>query len=118
MAPRIRPTDKKDGGELGAGHTVTRPLSRWSRSGRRRRWTCGNPWSAPLPGSVAADGTRGDEIALVKLRYKEPAGSESREITLAVSGLTSALDDFRFAAAVAGTEWCCAIHRTREVHAA
>ena len=96
--------DRKDAGELGAGHTVTAlyeivPVGSSSDvdtpSIDPLRYQ-----SAPTPGT-ASDG---DEIAFVKVRYKDPDGTESRLLEHPVEGRVDGGPsvDFRFASAVAG----------------
>ena len=95
--------DRKDAGDLGAGHTVTAlyevippgaadlPAIRRSDS---LRYTAR---ATPAPASAS------DELLFVKLRYKQPQGRTSRELTHVVrdarGGRTS--QEFAFAAAVA-----------------
>jgi Ca-activated chloride channel family protein len=95
--------DRKDAGELGAGHTVTALYEVVPAGGG----SGGRPRVDPLryqdrrPRGSAGSG----ELMTVKLRYKEPDGDESRLIERAVrdegESLEEASDDFRFAAAVA-----------------
>jgi Ca-activated chloride channel family protein len=94
--------DRKDAGEIGAGHTVTAlyevvpaglPLDR--------------PGSDPLryqQPPVLSPAAGGGELMTVKLRYKQPEGAESRLLSTSVTatgetGLGS--ERLRFAAAVA-----------------
>ena len=98
--------DRKDAGELGAGHSVT-ALYEVIPVGV----------DTPVPGvdplryqqtapRAAAAGASG-ELATVKLRYKAPQGDESLLLSRPVMDRTAALEatspDFRLAAAVA--EW-------------
>lgn len=83
--------DTKDGGEMGAGHAMTALFELV-------------PTDVTNPGRVAAP--RSDRpIATLDVRYKEPAGDESRLLTFtetdegSVWGTSS--EDFRFASAVA-----------------
>ncbi|MBI4239346.1 MAG: VWA domain-containing protein [Deltaproteobacteria bacterium] len=98
--------DTKDAGEIGEGHTVTAfydvvpvgvPLAL--------------PGVDPLkyqtpPVDPTAATTNSGELLTVKLRYKEPAGSSSQLIDVAVTDggqlFEQATEDFRFAASVAG----------------
>lgn len=96
--------DKKDAGELGAGHTVTALYEIV-------------PASAKAPAADPVDelkyqtnqlnprAARSKEMLTLKLRYKEPEGSKSKLMQQVVSdrftGLDAASDNFRFAAAVA-----------------
>ena len=99
--------DTKDAGEMGAGHAVTAlyeivpagvespaipdidPLKYQKTEARPARRLTGSP-----------------ELLTVKLRYKEPDGSRSKKMEVAVTDkgapLAEASEDFRFAAAVAG----------------
>ncbi|MBT3266368.1 VWA domain-containing protein [Candidatus Poribacteria bacterium] len=96
--------DKKDAGELGAGHTVT-ALYEVIPHGVDSRALGGR--QIPLKYqqrdlSEAADGS--GEMLTVKLRYKQPDGDTSRLITRVVSSDADGgdcTDGFRFSAAVA-----------------
>jgi Ca-activated chloride channel family protein len=96
--------DRKDAGELGAGHTVTAlyeivPAGGGSRGGRRA-----DPLRYQDRRASALGGASG-ELMTVKLRYKQPQGGESRLLRHVVRdshrSLDAASDDLRFAAAVA-----------------
>ena len=96
--------DRKDAGEIGAGHTVTALYEVV-------------PAGSPVPDRVPIDplryqesggrlATESDELLTVKLRYKTPDGDESRLIELrartpAEDAFDKASEDFQFAAAVA-----------------
>lgn len=91
--------DKKDAGELGAGHDVTALYE---------LVTEGKTESPPLryqnkPGTT--DKADGKELALVKLRYKPPTGDVSKLLEIPVSAQATAFSqatpDTRFAASVA-----------------
>ena len=95
--------DKVDAGEIGAGHTVTAlyEISLVNGGGRYL-----DPLRyVPAPN---VDTRHQDEIALLRLRYKQPSSSTSKliEHPLLVSNINSTLqqtsDRFRFAASVAG----------------
>ena len=98
--------DTKDAGELGAGHTVTAlyevvpaglPVPRSVDPLRYQ------PAAEPPPPAEAAPGTFEDELLYVKVRYKDPDGSESRLLALPVADRSRPPSgSFRFAAAVAG----------------
>ena len=85
LAHRDFADDRKDAGEIGAGHTVTALYE-----------------IVPAT-SVAAKGTH---VADIALRFKEPEGTASRLIEGAVTDdgvrFEDAGTDFRFAASVAG----------------
>ncbi|HEX8208859.1 MAG TPA: VWA domain-containing protein [Longimicrobium sp.] len=84
LAARDFRDDRKDAGDLGAGHSVT-----------------------ALYEVVPRAGADGGELLTVRLRYKAPNGVHSRALSRAVPNRVTpaarASDDFRFAAAVA--EW-------------
>ena len=93
--------DKKDAGEIGAGHTVTAlyeivPVDEEAPADDGLRYQDRKV--------IAYDGL-GDELLLVKIRYKEPDGEKSREIREVLKDKPARLartsDDFRFSAAVA-----------------
>jgi Ca-activated chloride channel homolog len=97
--------DRKDAGELGAGHSVT-ALYEIVPVGAETpvRGTDALRYQ-DVPRSSAQ--ARTNELMTVKLRYKDPQGSESRLISRPVIdrgvALAQTSADFRFAAAVA--EW-------------
>ncbi len=95
--------DKKDAGEIGAGHSVTAFYELV-------------PVGQPLPDETSVDPLKyqaaagqaalSDELLTVKLRYKSPDGNESRLLEVPVqAGAEIAFDkasqEFQFAAAVA-----------------
>jgi len=96
--------DRKDAGEIGAGHTVTALYEIV-------------PVGQPLPDQVSVDPlkyqgpateqtTSSDELLTVKLRYKAPDGNKSRLIESPVqasaeTAFDQASQDFQFATAVA-----------------
>ncbi len=95
--------DRKDAGELGAGHTVT-ALYEIVPVGASFAGTGGDLDSLKYQQVTLRPGT-GNEWGTVQLRYKAPTGVKSRLLTHPVRardqvGETSG--DFRFAAAVAG----------------
>lgn len=94
--------DRKDAGEIGAGHTVTAlyeivPAERAAGPG-------GEPlkYQRSQPLTPAADG---GELATIKLRYKQPDGQQSRLLQRAILDRrpqqAAASRDMNFAAAVA-----------------
>ncbi|HET7292635.1 MAG TPA: von Willebrand factor type A domain-containing protein [Vicinamibacteria bacterium] len=92
--------DRKDAGEIGAGHTVT-ALYEVAPAGVAVALPSVDPLkyqAAPLATARSAS----DELATVKLRYKEPDGDASRLLSAAVNdaGRRPASADLRFAAAV------------------
>ena len=96
--------DKKDAGEIGAGHTVTALYEII-------------PVGQAVPGSPSVDPLKyqrpeqdpsatSDELLTVKLRYKAPDGDKSRLIEVPlrakdIPAFDAASEDFRFASAVA-----------------
>jgi Ca-activated chloride channel family protein len=95
--------DKKDAGEIGAGHTVT-ALYEIAPPGSAEFERAVDPLKyQAAPGFSRAAG--GGEILTLKVRYKEPAGSKSRllEFPVVDAGMQfeEASADFKFAAAVA-----------------
>ncbi len=94
--------DKKDAGELGAGHTVTAlyeiiPVGVEANTGNI------DPLKYQQTRPVKKN--KGHELMTVKLRYKQPAGGKSTLITHVIADsntpLTASSDNFRWAAAVA-----------------
>lgn len=89
--------DKVDAGEIGAGHTVTALYE---------LTLVGSPGLLG-PSRYKADGAakntvHADELGVLRLRYKLPAGGEVREIATPVrKASASASEDMRFAMAVA-----------------
>ncbi len=95
--------DRKDAGEIGAGHTVT-ALYEIVPAGQRVE----NPGVDELKYAQAPEepqGTGTGELMTVKLRYKEPDGAESKPLNFGVvdsrAAYVNASADFKFAAAVA-----------------
>ena len=92
--------DRKDAGEIGAGHTVT-ALYEIAAPGER----LDEPGVDPLKyqnESTATVSRHADELMTVKLRYKQPDGDRSELITIPVKDRTAAAsDNIGFAAAVA-----------------
>jgi Ca-activated chloride channel family protein len=100
--------DKVDAGDMGAGHTVTAiyeitPASEAGKLADPLRYGKGGKH----PKAKAPGAAHGDELCFVKLRYKLPGQSVSREISHPVSAaaarrdLDAAPSDQRFAVAVA-----------------
>ncbi len=94
--------DKKDAGEIGAGHTVT-ALYEIVPAGQRVE----NPGIDKLKYSktVRSDTRFNDELATVKLRYKEPKETKSKLLSIGVldsgKSIESASNNLKFASAVA-----------------
>jgi len=96
--------DRKDAGEIGAGHSVTAFYELVPPGAPRSTPPVDAPrYQAPEGLTKAADS---GEAFTVKLRYKEPEDATSRLIEIPVVDDGLALDaasaDFRFASAVAG----------------
>lgn len=104
LADRDFNDDRKDAGEIGAGHTVT-ALYEIVPTGQKVE----NPgvdelkYQQPAQGEQVAQGA--DELLTVKLRYKEPDSDESKPLNVGVpdSGASyrNASANFKFSAAVA-----------------
>ncbi|MCC6899428.1 MAG: VWA domain-containing protein [Polyangiaceae bacterium] len=92
--------DKKDAGEIGADHTVT-ALYEIVPAGRGLDVPGTDPLKYQAPGAPTGAAVKG-ELGTVKLRYKQPTGTESQliEVVVRESGVAES-GDFRFAAAVA-----------------
>ncbi len=95
--------DRKDAGEIGAGHTVT-ALYEIVPAGQQVE----NPGVDELKYAQAPEepqGTGEGELLTVKLRYKEPDGDVSKPLNVGVpdtrTSYGNASADFKFAAAVA-----------------
>jgi Ca-activated chloride channel family protein len=110
--------DRKDAGEIGAGHTVTaiyeiEPTNSVAASfttptGMKYQ-TAGEDATKPAMGAMLENLTgaaASGELATLALRYKKPDENTSKRIEFAIKNdeksFTSASDDFRFAASVAG----------------
>src|SRR5438093_261435 len=91
--------DRKDAGEVGAGHTVT-ALYEIVPAGAPAV-----PGVDPLKYQSSTRGDLTDELMTVKLRYKNPDASSSQLLTASVkdqhSSWRGTSSDFRFAASVA-----------------
>lgn len=112
--------DKKDAGEIGAGHTVTAlyeilspaqaaqeinvdPL-KYKKANSGWKTSTGD-WATSAP-SARAQVPAQAELATIKLRYKSPKGTRSAKVEFPVSQVTrtpgQTSNAFRFSAAVAG----------------
>ncbi len=111
--------DRKDAGEIGAGHTVTAIYEIEPTGGVAEAFVAPQEMKyqttskaeedqkedgSKVPGLSEAAGS--GELATVALRYKQPDENESKRIEFAIQNdeksFSSASDDFRFAASVAG----------------
>jgi len=101
--------DKKDAGEMGAGHTVT-ALYELIPAGSDEELKSIDPLkyqsnrgAQPVSEKVKADPSA--ELMTVKLRYKQPDGATSTKVEIPVKGrllkLEQTSENFRFSAAVA-----------------
>lgn len=92
--------DKKDAGEMGAGHTVT-ALYEIVPVGAESNLPAVDPLK--YQDHTTASGKFSDELLTVKLRYKDPQGNKSKLLEQPIQNRISeeTSDDFRFAAAVA-----------------
>ncbi len=95
--------DKKDAGELGAGHTVT-ALYEIVPYGVEE--TEGEPATNRYLDREFTAKAGGPEVCTVKLRYKQPGEAESTEMEIPAidrgTRLNASSDNFRFSASVAG----------------
>lgn len=99
--------DQIDAGETGAGETVT-ALYEIALTGSEfaKELEVATRYAGNKPPLVTPDSTS-SELAFVKIRYKEPEGSVSKELVfpierdIARESAASASEDFRFAASVA-----------------
>jgi Ca-activated chloride channel family protein len=101
--------DKKDAGEMGAGHTVT-ALYEIIPAGSDESLKSIDPlkYQANRGGEKATKQVKADpkaELMTVKLRYKQPDGNTSTKVEIPVKGkvmdLEDASDNFLFSAAIA-----------------
>ncbi|MBF9235880.1 von Willebrand factor type A domain-containing protein [Hymenobacter sp. BT683] len=96
--------DRKDAGELGAGHTVT-ALYEIVPVGSPQPLVDQLKYQAEKASPAVVLAQSAGEVLTVKLRYKEPQGNSSKLLTQALTGapaaIASASPDFRFSAAVA-----------------
>ena len=93
--------DRKDAGEIGAGHTVT-ALYEVVPVGATPVATAGDSLTYQQV-AIRQSARRSSELMTVRLRYKEPTGSKSRVLATPIvdEGSPSASPDLRFASAVA-----------------
>ena len=102
--------DKKDAGEMGAGHTVT-ALYELIPAGSEESLKSIDPLKYQASGNREGTSERAvepdedAELMTVKLRYKQPDGNTSTKVEIPVMGklleLEETSDHFRFAAAIA-----------------
>ncbi len=90
--------DKKDAGDLGLGHTVTALYELVPTGVKIDELLIDIPLKYSSTGTVK----NSDDLFTVKLRYKTPQGSKSREMTFIQKNKTQTADvDMNFASAVA-----------------
>jgi len=97
--------DSKDAGDIGAGHTVT-ALYEIVPPEAPGRAAGVEPSKYQKDNKKPADGLKNGEMLTVRLRYKPPKGSTSKELRVPLKhgqpvSFSAATDDFRFAASVA-----------------
>ncbi|WP_423331260.1 YfbK domain-containing protein [Rhizobium wenxiniae] len=96
--------DRVDAGDIGSGHAVT---AIYEVTPKGSEAVLNDPLRYGKPSSETSETPATDELAFVKLRYKQPDGDTSRLITTAVtqanavSDFNAAPQDVRFATAVA-----------------
>ncbi len=105
LAARDFNDDKKDAGEIGAGHTVTalyQVVPQGKEIGEGQSEVDALKYQSR---KTNAQAEQSDELMTVKLRYKQPDGEKSRKLVYTVRdadrAFAEASTDFRFAAAVA-----------------
>jgi Ca-activated chloride channel family protein len=91
--------DKKDAGDMGAGHSVT-VLYELVPAGQPIGTASIDPLKYQQPNGLSGAAAR-DEAMTVKIRYKEPDGKKSALLTFAVPGTATPSGEMGFAAAVA-----------------
>jgi Ca-activated chloride channel family protein len=97
--------DKVDAGEIGAGHTVT-ALYEITLEGSK--YMSVDPLRYTNKKNVSDSIEHGDELAYLRLRFKEPGGSKSKLIEQVIktgdieTRLSNTSDRYRFSASVAG----------------
>jgi Ca-activated chloride channel family protein len=111
MVPQDFNDDRKDGGELGAGHTITvlyevvpagTPVDDEGATRPRVDALKYRPKTDTPAAARAASGSASPEWLMVKVRYQQPEGDQSRLIQLAVTPSASARPTFLpFVSAVA-----------------
>jgi len=105
MADRDFSDDRKDAGEIGAGHTVT-AVYELVPMGQGGVIPGVDPSKYQKPPGTPENVVPSDELMTVRLRYKAPDEDTSTPIEVPVpdteAGIDRASPDFKFAAAVAG----------------
>jgi Ca-activated chloride channel family protein len=91
--------DRKDAGDMGAGHSVT-ALYEWIPAGEKFDVPGIDPLKYQRSGALSPAASRG-ELMTVKLRYKQPEGASSSLKTVPVASAAKPTTSLGFAAAVA-----------------
>jgi Ca-activated chloride channel family protein len=96
--------DKKDAGEIGAGHTVTALYEIVPKGAPAAATSSADPLKYQAPGAPSAAAASG-ELMTVSVRYKPPQGDVSTKFSVVVGNdvkpIAQASDDYRFGVAVA-----------------
>ncbi len=96
--------DKKDAGEIGAGHTVT-ALYEIVPAGKSVDAVSVDPLKYQSSEKPANNKPASDELLTLKIRYKKPDGDKSTKLEFPINdngdSFAEATPDFKFAAAVA-----------------
>jgi Ca-activated chloride channel family protein len=96
--------DKKDAGEIGAGHTVTALYEIVPKGAPAAATPAVDPLKYQAPGTPSPAATS-SELMTVNVRYKQPQGDTSTKLTVVVADadkpIAQASDDYRFSVAVA-----------------
>jgi len=96
--------DKKDAGEIGAGHTVTALYEIVPRGAPGAATPPVDPLKYQAPGAPSA-AAASSELMTVSVRYKQPQGDVSTKLSVIVNDsskpIEQASDDYRFGVAVA-----------------
>jgi Ca-activated chloride channel family protein len=96
--------DKKDAGEIGAGHTITALYEIVPKGAAAAATSLVDPLKYQAPGAPSPAATS-SELMTVNVRYKAPQSDVSTKLSVVVSDaskpLAQASDDYRFGVAVA-----------------
>ena len=99
--------DKVDAGEIGAGHTVT-ALYEVTLNNSKHKSVDALRYSSKTESNTKSNKQHTDELAYLRLRYKEPNANKSKLLEQVVrtsdieTRLTNSSDRYRFSASVAG----------------
>jgi Ca-activated chloride channel homolog len=96
--------DKKDAGEIGAGHTVTALYEIVPKGAAAPATPAVDPLKYQAPGAPTRSAAT-SELMTVSVRYKQPQGDVSTKLSVVVADdskpIAQASDDYRFGVAVA-----------------